>query len=433
MPPLVFKNIYITGTNDSQREYIENQIKRDNKEEFTFPDFKETYFLLLTNPKIKEIQPHAVYDPESKTFNLFLDIRIQDEINVSFGGNISSLNANQIFLGLSYNSLTELSSSLSLDMQLGNAYTGVTIEGKIEIPKKIPYDITGQFAYNHRSYYEADKLFIETDIATFINQKELYSKLGIGLPFQNKAKTEIFFGYGDLEDRYFIETASTTGKEFDRSRYKLFNAGVYYTKNSFDSRQYAVQGQHHQLYAQFVTGKERYKPAKSDIETSFTQSYIQINASLNNIHVVSNKFNLGYLIEGVFSSKNTWSNFTASILQAPAFTPTPHSMLVFNEAFRANQYFATGISPIYKLNSTIHLRGDAYLFMPVYPFEKGENNSVYYGDLFSKQSYMTELSIVARLPFMNISLFGNFYSYPDNNWNFGLNLGYLIFGPKFIR
>ncbi|MDL2243221.1 patatin-like phospholipase family protein [Bacteroidales bacterium OttesenSCG-928-J19] len=435
LPDLVFKNIYITGINNLQKEYTQNQIQKNDNKEFTFEDFRETYFSLLTNNKIKEIIPHSAYDPDSKTFDLYLDIQLRDEIGIAFGGNISSMSANQLYLGLSYNTLTTFSSSVSLDMHLGNAYTGIIAEGKIEVPKKIPFDITGTFTYNHRNFYEAEKLFIETDISAFTKQREVYGKLSLGMPFQTKAKTELFAAYGQLDDEYLSgNQASPYPEEFSQSQYSLFNGGIFYNKNSMDSKQFPIKGQNHQLYVQFISGKEKYKHAgNSDFQTMENQSYIQINASIHNLHEMSSKFNLGYLAEFVLSSKNLWSNFTASVLQAPAFTPTPHSSLVFNEAFRANQFFAAGITPIWKLNSTFHLRAEAYGFMPIYPFLRGENDSVSYGEAFSKYAYLGELNLVTRLPFMNISLFANYYSYPKNNWNFGLNIGYLIFGPKFIR
>ncbi|MDR2683464.1 MAG: patatin, partial [Dysgonamonadaceae bacterium] len=136
---------------------------------------------------------------------------------------------------------------------------------------------------------------------------------------------------------------------------------------------------------------------------------------------------------GMASSKNLWSNYTASVLQAPGFTPTPHSKLIFNEAFHANQYIAAGLIPILKLNSTFHLRGDFYGFLPVYPIKRDENDQAYYGKLFTGPAYWAEASLVAQLSFMNVSLYVNHYSYPKNSWNFGLNIGYLIFGPKFIQ
>jgi NTE family protein len=430
LPPLIFKNIYISGVTEAQKTYIENQIHRNDNDNFTILDFKKTYFRLLSNSKIKEIMPHAEYDPENQTFDLFLDIRMSNELKVDFGGNISSGSANQMYLGIGYQSMTELSSNLNVDMQLGNAYNGITAQGKIEISYRVPLDISALISYNIRKYYESEKLFIDTDLSTFSSQRETFGKIGLGLPFLTNAKMEIWMGYGNLEDKYYQNNNYKVA--FDKSRYDLFNFGIYYKKNSLDAKQFPVNGRERQLFAQYISGKETFIPSNRRTG-SMHQSYIQLNAILNDYHTISSRFNLGYRIESVVSSKNLWSNYTSSVLQAPGFTPTPHSLLVFNEAFHANQYLAGGLIPILKLNSTFHFRGDFHGFFPIYPIRKGENNTVSYGNFFSIPAYLGEISLVAQLPFMSVNLYLNHYSYPKGNWNFGLNIGYLIFGPKFVQ
>ena len=126
------------------------------------------------------------------------------------------------------------------------------------------------------------------------------------------------------------------------------------------------------------------------------------------------------------------NNYTATVLQAPAFTPTPHSNIMFNEAFRANQYAAGGIIPIFKLNRLLHLRGEVYAFVPFNEIKRDVNNQPYNGKFASSFEYMAETSLVLQLPFTSISLFTNAYSYPSKNFNIGLNIGYLIFNPKML-
>jgi NTE family protein len=433
LPPLVFRNVYISGTTEAQRTYIQSRIQRNDDGMFTIRDFKQTYFQLMMNPKINEIVPHAEYDSDSHAFDLFLDIHTKDEITAAFGGNISSMNANQIYLGIGYQSLTELSATFNLDTQLGNAYNGFTFYGKLELPAGLPLDVQAIFSYNIRKFYESQKVFIDTDLATFTHQRETFGKTGIGLPFLTNAKMDLMVGFGQLEDKYY-QNRSYAGGDYDRSRYDLFNIGLYYRKNSLDDKQFPINGQHHKVYAQYVSGKETsYVARNKRLSKPLPQSYIQLQAVLNNYHNLHPHFNLGYLIEGMASSKNLWSNYTASVLQAPGFTPTPHSRLIFNEAFHANQYLAAGLIPIYKINATFHLRGDVYGFLPVYPIKRGDDNRAYYGKIFSGPAYWGEVSLVARLSFMNVSLYANHYSYPRNSWNVGLNIGYLIFGPKFVQ
>jgi len=434
LPELIFQNIYITGINDVQKEYIEKQIHNDYQARFTMEDFRKTYFRLLSNPKIQEIYPHAVWDSIDNSFDLYLDVQIQNEIKVAFGGNISSMSANQLYLGIGYRSLTDFFSELNLDMQVGNTYNGVVLSGKIEVPSStFPLDISAIVVHNYRKYYESEKLFIDTDVSTFIHQRETYGKTGVGFPFQNKARIDVFMGYGSLEDKYYRSNKGPYyTNNFDKSVYNLFSTGIMFKKNTQDAKQFPVKGQNHHIYIQYLSGNENFTPAQTKSEQSYNQSWIQFDAFLYNLHSINSKFNIGYIAEGVISSKKLLSNYTASVLQAPAYTPTPFSFIVFNEAFRANQFIAGGIIPIWKLNTTFHFRGDFHGFLPIQPIRRGENDQAQYGHLFTHPSYMGEINLVAQLPFMSISLFTNYISYPKNNWNFGLNIGYLIFGPKYI-
>lgn len=430
LPPLIFQNIYITSVTNAQKQYIENQIHRSENQYFTLEDFKQTYFRLLSDSKINEIIPHAQYNPDNQNFDLYLDIKMQDEITVGFGGNISSMSANQIYLGVGYKSLSKFSTQYNFDMQLGNAYNGVTLLGRVEMPYKVPLNLSALFAYHTTKYYEPKKLFIDTDLSTFINQREAFGKLGMAFPFRNNAKINVLIGYGVLDDQYYVNK-NYTQQGYDRSQYKLLNIGTYYRKHTLDAKLFPINGQDHFVYLQYITGKESYLPLNNKRLVN-SQSYLQINTRMNFYHSINKHFNIGYLAEGVVSNKQLWDNYSSSILQAPGFTPTPHSKLIFNEAFHANQYLAGGLIPIWKLNSVFHLRGDFYGFFPIYPIKTEPNNVGVYGPLFDRPAVMGEISLVARLPFMSVSLFANYYSYPANDLNFGLNIGYLIFGPKFI-
>lgn len=81
---------------------------------------------MLSDSKIKEIIPHAVYNRKNQNFDLYLDIKIGEELNVSIGGNISSHQANQLFLGLDYQSLGEQAVDLNANVQMGNSFSGVS-------------------------------------------------------------------------------------------------------------------------------------------------------------------------------------------------------------------------------------------------------------------------------------------------------------------
>ena len=143
--------------------------------------------------------------------------------------------------------------------------------------------------------------------------------------------------------------------------------------------------------------------------------------------------------EAVVSNQPLLSNSPSTILQAPAFTPTPHSKIAFNEGFRANQYVAAGIMPIVPLSKSLHLRFEGYGFLPIRPIHHAlsseglSNEHVRYGKPFETFRYMGEAALVLNLPFISVSLFANGYSYPKNDFNFGLNIGFLLFQPGFME
>ena len=442
LPPLVFKNIYITGVSESQQKYIESQLHRDINQEFSMEEFKRAYFKMLAYSKIKEIVPKAIYNRVNKTFDLHLYITMSDEINIGLGGNISSHQANQLYLGLGYRYLGRYAADMNADFQVGNSFSGVMLNGRMYLQTRIPTYINWQGVFSYKRYSESQSLFYEDVVPAFIKQHELYMKLKLGFPFLNRAKAEIGFGYGQLNDYYYQNTeVSFADRDYEHSRYNLFSGSLNIEQNSLSTKVYPISGVKRSLNAQYITGTEKYKPNVATEPTkNNTHSWLQMKAHWEQYHELSKLFNLGYTGELVLSSKNLMENYTASILQAPAFTPTPHSTIVFNEAFRANQYAALGISPILKLGKFVHFRLDLYGFLPLYEIKKHtevlDNNYVmtlpYYGKFLDSFKYMGEAAFEVHLPFTSISLYANGYSYPSKNFNFGINIGYLLFNPKLL-
>lgn len=442
LPPLVFKNIYITGVSESQQKYIESQLHRDINQEFSMEEFKRAYFKMLAYSKIKEIVPKAIYNRVNKTFDLHLYITMSDEINIGLGGNISSHQANQLYLGLGYRYLGRYAADMNADFQVGNSFSGVMLNGRMYLQTRIPTYINWQGVFSYKRYSESQSLFYEDVVPAFIKQHELYMKLKLGFPFLNRAKAEIGFGYGQLNDYYYQNTeVSFADRDYEHSRYNLFSGSLNIEQNSLSTKVYPISGVKRSLNAQYITGTEKYRPNVATEPTKDnTHSWLQMKAHWEQYHELSKLFNLGYTGELVLSSKNLMENYTASILQAPAFTPTPHSTIVFNEAFRANQYAALGVSPIVKLGKFVHFRLDLYGFLPLYEIKKHtevlDNNYVmtlpYYGKFLDSFKYMGEAAFVVHLPFTSISLYANGYSYPSKNFNFGINIGYLLFNPKLL-
>lgn len=441
LPPLLFKNIYVTGVSESQKRYIESLLHRDINHEFPMEEFKRIYFKILTYSKIKEIIPHAIYNRMNKSFDLYLDVKMTDEVNISLGGNVSSHQANQLYLGLGYRYLGRYAADFNTDFQVGNSFSGVVLNGRIYLQTRIPTYINAQGVFSYKRYSESQSLFYEDVVPAFIKQKELYTKLKFGFPFLSHAKAEIGFGYGQLNDFYYQNSnVSFSEIGFEHSKYNIFAGSLNIEQNSLGTKIYPITGVKRVLNAQYILGNEKYVPNNKGIDKAFENvNWLQMKGHWEQYLELSPLFNLGYMGEMVLSSKNLLNNYTASILQAPAFTPTPHSSIVFNEAFRANEYLALGVSPIFKFSKMLHFRLDMYGFSPLYEIKKQtimmnntERNIPYYGKFMRNFQYIGEAALVLHLPFACISLYANGYSYPKKNFNLGLNIGYLLFNPKLI-
>ena len=440
LPPLIFKNIYVTGVTDEQRNYITAHMTRNIDGEFTMEEFRRAYFKMLTYSKIKEIIPSAIYNRKNQSFDLYLSVKIKDELKVSIGGNISSHQANQLFLGLEYQSLGEFAGDYNANFQMGNSYSGVSLDGRFFPSARIPGYLGVELVYSNKNYSESQSLFYEDLVPAFIKERERFVRLRYGFPFLKSSKIEVFAGIGMITDFYY-QTSSLKDVNFDVSKYNLFNTGFRFERRSYNYRQYPTEGRRQYLTAQYVIGREHYRAGewKHFIDMR-KHEWFYAKGFWQNFPVMKHKFSLGLMGEAVFSNKLFSSNYTASVLRASAFTPTPHSKITFNEAFRADCYLAAGITPLLKVNDMLHFRLDAYGFMPIRGTRKetlGLENQApkympQYGDYFKSYQYMGEAAMVLQLPFVSVSLFVNGYSYPKNNYNVGLNIGYLIFDSGFF-
>ena len=437
LPQFRFRDIYIEGANPQQQAYIKKEFHDEDHEVFTYEDLKRGYFRLLSDNIISEIIPHAVYDPKNDLYSLHLKVKMEDNFSVRMGGSVSTTSSNQIYLGLGYQNLNYYSKEITLDGQIGKVYNNAQLMAKIDLPTRVPTSYRLIASLSTFDYYKKDKLFSKNDKPSFNSKDERFVKLMVALPFLANKRAEISIGYGKLQDNYFQSNVINFDKDrSDRSTYNLLGGAIGFYGSTLNARQYATKGYFEKLVAQVFTGKEKFIPG-NPTETSFTtkdrQSWLQISYMKYAYHTMTPKFTLGWMAEMLYSSKNFSENYAATMLQAADFSPTPHSKIMYNEAFRANQFLAAGIKPIFVFNDMFQVRSELYGFMPIFPIKKNALNKAYYGKAFSRFEYLGEISVICQLPFGAISAYVNHYSSPKKEWNVGLTLGWQLFNYRFIE
>lgn len=433
-PDLVFDSVSVEGGNHQQKEYIRRQFETGNR--FTDEDAKAAYYKTISDGKISDLIPHARYDKASGLFNLDLKAKVHDQLSVGMGGFISSTSSNQICIGAHYRTVSLNSLDVDLTGQIGQSYTSGILSARFDLKTAIPMYLKMQAVASKQKFYQNETLFYSDRMPSFVTQSEQYVKLRLGLPFLTSSKAVVSVGYGSMTDKYYqSNTVDFSTNEQDRSRYDLFVASMKFDRNNLDSYMYPTAGTDCSVLGLLAYGKERFRPYDTTLQSNSTQtlSWLQLEGNIHTYLPISNKFVLGLRGKAVVSSKGLLSNYTSTIAQAPAFTPTPHSQTIFNPAFRSTQYLAAGVIPIWKIMNNLQFRNEFYLFAPFRQIYEGANYEPYYGRAFSKYHFMGESSVVLNLSFVSIALYANYYDYPARNWNFGINIGLLVFSPKFLE
>lgn len=171
-----------------------------------------------------------------------------------------------------------------------------------------------------------------------------------------------------MNDKYYqSNTVDFSKNEQDRSRYNLLVASMKFDQNNLNNYMYPTSGTDCSVLGLLAYGKERFKPYNSNLQphSKQTLSWLQIEGNIHTYFPLGNKFVLGVRGKAVVSSKGLLSNYTSTLIQAPAFTPTPHSKTIFNPAFRSTQYLAAGVIPIWKILNNLQFRNEFYVFCSI--------------------------------------------------------------------
>ena len=393
-PDLVFDKVSVEGGNHQQREYIRRQF--DSDEPFSDEQAKAAYYKTISDGKISDLIPHARYDKESGMFNLDIKAKVHDQLAIGMGGFISSTSSNQIYIGAHYRTVSLNSLDLDLGGQIGQSYTSGMLSARFDLKTVIPMYLKLQAVASKQKFYQNETLFYSDRMPSFITQSEQYVKLRLGLPFLTGSKAVVSVGYGSMNDKYYqSNTVDFSKNEQDRSRYNLLVASMKFDQNNLNNYMYPTSGTDCSVLGLLAYGKERFKPYNSNLQphSKQTLSWLQIEGNIHTYFPLGNKFVLGVRGKAVVSSKGLLSNYTSTLIQAPAFTPTPHSKTIFNPAFRSTQYLAAGVIPIWKILNNLQFRNEFYVFAPFRQIYEGENMVPYYGKAFTKYHFMGESSL----------------------------------------
>jgi len=412
LPALKFREVTVKGVDSLQQIVIKRNFKTQHVE-FGVEELKRAYFNLISDERMEEVFPQTAFNAATGQFELKLKVKNADKWKVQLGGNISSGNCDQAFVGLTYQNYEKLGLKVSIDGQLGKFYNGVSVSSRLDMPSKQPWFLKANVV-THQFSYAAEQF-------PAFNQSETYGKLAIGFPLTMKGRLELGMGYGILRDNYNPENSSES-KIIDQLQ--LGSLFLKAESNTLNNSMYPTSGHNYRVSVQFLNGAYT-QP------TNRTSSWFQYRIFFDQYIPVSRKFTLGTYAELTYSTQGLLPDYAAAITQAPSFQPTLFSRAVFDEAYRANRFGAIGLKPVYQLSDQMQLRNETYWFLPYQSILRAANNSAYYSQPFSTSHWLSETALVYDFKVATASLFANYNSASAGHWHIGFNIGVLLFNPKF--
>ena len=427
------KNITIEGVKDSEKEYITRQFYSTDST-MNIDEVYQGFLRNISTQKLSDLRPQAHYNPESGLYDLHLIAKSREGISVGLGGYLSSHNANSIYLGAHYNTLKLNSYDFDAGLYLGQTYQAGMISSRMDIGRSHPMYLNLLIVSQMHSYNKSLEPFYAINTPTFISDNENYAKLSLGFPIANRAKLEFSAGYGYIVNRYNQnDQIEYNDNVRDNSTYSMGMTSMHIETNWLDNINYPTSGGFFQATASYIFGTERFKPVYATQQPQkIAHNYFQVRASALYYLPINSPFALGIRGEFCYNNNQFCENYIATMIQAPAFQPTPTSLNTFNTALRANQYMAVGIQPIWKIINNLQIRTEFYGFAPIYTIKRDTNGKAYYGEAFESIRFFGEAAIVYSLPWAALSVHTNYCS-PTSQWTFGVTFGLQLFAPKFIQ
>ncbi len=429
LPPMSFRRIHTPGLKSNKRDYILRSIKGKKQDSISIDDFSKGYFRLLSDHRIQEIDPSGVYN--GKDFDLIMKMKMQNNLSLGIGGNISSALLNQLYFGADYQGVLHVPFDIVCSGQIGNFYSSLQLMGRADMPSDKPMYVKLYGAVQNFKYY-GEEVYFNYDSQSEGSKYEAFGKIKYGVPLGDHGKIEVWTGLG--LDKYRHTGLKQNEDERDMTRMRAWVSGITANRNSLPHRQYSTSGSNHKVSLQLIRSREQqtwYEDAfDGDLYQLANDPKWHTNIVFKGFHEkyydMASHFSFGTHIEFVASNWGYNGNEKSTYFKLPAFEPTTHSKTTILPSYRSPCYAAIGLKPILKINNQLHLRYESYLFART--------------DMFNTcriiprdWNLINELTFALQLDLITAGVYVGSYSKPFRDVSVGLNIGFLIFGESLIE
>lgn len=430
--------IKVSGGRPHQNEFIHYLFDSNLRKEvdtFGIAHARESYYRAVSPGHLNNLIPQAHFNPSTGLFGLDLKASPKKDLSIGLGGYITSSVNSYLFLSMGYSTMSLHSISANLNSWIGQSYMAGDINASLRIATEVPSAIGFQLVASRQKFYENDYLFYEDKLPTFIINSEVFSRFNFSMAVGKHAKFTTGLGAGYLYDRFFKGNKVSDYEDGrDKSHYFLTQGRIAFDYNTLDNLTAPVKGHRFTATGLAVAGYNRFNPAGEARSVSHHHvQWLQLELTTSN-YFSSRHWGIGLESNIMLSTRKLLDTYNESLVQAPAFTPSPSAFNSFNPAFRANSFAGASVIPFWKYNDSFTIRLNISGFMPFRKIKEDPvTNTPYYGRWFSNPAFFGELSAGYSFPFATLRGYVNYMSYPARNWNCGISLGLFFMAPKFLK
>jgi NTE family protein len=432
-PEFQFNKFEISGLNDEQEEYVQRSIRQSDTI-LDIGEMKQEYLKLANDKSLFYLYPRAIYRPEDSLFTMNLRVIPQAPLEARFGLFFATTGMAQTYLGFSYRQISEVSALYRGSIQFGRFYDGANVGFRFDYPARIPLFFEGNFNYNGFQYNTYNtNFFFEDQKPSYITEDEINFRFDVGTPHRINGIFKTGLGIGRNKEVYYMTKdfeSTDTSEVSNVNKVSIYVANERYTLNN---KQFATEGTHRVLSIRAGYGRESYYPGSTaQVENNQNTNFWWWSVKLEDCGYIpiKNSFSLGYYLKVQASFKPLLSNYYSTIIEAHAFQPNIITNGMFMEGYRANQFLAAGLMPVYKFTKQLHTKLEAYAYFPVQEIHRDSNDQAYLGNYFKSMRGM----VFASLSFVSVagpvSLHLGYIADADYPWVAQLSFGYLMFNKK---
>lgn len=431
--PILIDSIIVIGVNDKQKEYFRKILKPTSNP--LQPYFlNRNYFRLIADDNVRYAFPKLIYNPLTKMYDLHLDIKRNNNLNLDIGGDLSSRPINTGFIGLQYNLLKKQSYRFYANTYFGKLYNSAHAEVRIDFQGKYPFFIQPDFTYNSYNYFKSSSYFFEDVKPAYLIQSDSKTGLKIGIPARQVGRVYADAGYVILDEKYYQTLQFSQLDTADRTKFNGGTYGLNYERNTLDKKMFASKGANLSASIRYIHGVENTIPGTQSVfrDTITTdQEWFQFKFGWENYFAKVGRFKFGSYVQLVLSTQGFFSNYTATILTAPAFQPTPQSKTVFLPEFHAFNFAGGGLKAVYTPFNNFDLRAEGYVYQPYQEILPGTGNDApQFGDPYAKRYFIGAFTAVYHTPIGPASIGINYYQNFETPVTFMFQFGFIIFNKS---